>query len=302
MAAVEVNDVPVNSCTGMVEPSVYIRNLGSNQLTSASINYQVNGSSLETYAWTGALDYLASELVNLPAISFDSDTLNDLVLYVSSPNGGTDECPANDTKEVTFPEAKHTPNLVKFIMRTDNNPGETTWELKKSNGEILDSGGPYTTGSQMIQISWDLEAEDCHTFTIHDTGGDGLQTPGFYMLYYGSNTTIYQGSVFGLSEIVDFNTADPVGITEQQDITSVYVYPNPVLDKANIVIKLQNQSDVSIRVYSVTGQVVMNTEEGNVSKGEHNISIDASNWEQGLYLYRVLADGQEFTGKLTVRN
>jgi hypothetical protein len=302
MAAIEVDDVPVNSCTGMVEPSVVIRNLGSNQLTSVNINYQVNGSrTLETYAWTGSLDYLASELVDLPAVSFDSDTLNDLVLYVSSPNGGTDECTSNDTREVIFPEAKHTPNVVKFIMRTDNNPGETTWELKNSTGDILDSGGPYTTGSQMIQKSWNLETEDCHTFTIFDTGGDGLQTPGFFMLYYGSNTTIYQGSVFGHSQIIDFNTADPVGIAEPQEITSVSVYPNPMKDKANISIRLQNPSDIRIKVYSVTGQVVMNSEEGNIAKGEYNIPVDASTWEQGLYLYRIYADGQEFSGKLTVR-
>jgi hypothetical protein len=301
IAALEVIDVPVNSCTGNVEPSVFIKNLGSSQLNSAEINYQVNGGALQSYSWSGTLDYLASELVNLPGLSFEGDTLNDLVLYTANPNGSTDECPSNDIKEVAFPEAKHTPNLVKLIMRTDNNPGETTWELKTSSGEVLDSGGPYSTAGQMIQKSWNLEAEDCHTFVIHDSGGDGLLNPGFFMLYYGSNTTIYQGGVFGLSEIVDFNTADPVGIEEPEAMTSVTVFPNPVMDKANFVIKLENPSMVKIMVYSVTGQVVINEEEGNLSVGEHNIILDGSSWEQGLYLYQIMVSDQVFSGKLTVR-
>ncbi len=297
----EVFDVPVTSCSGNVEPSLFIRNLGSASLNSVDIFYQVNGGELQSFSWDGTLDYLGEEMVALPSVTFTGDEENNIVIYTSNPNGNTDECPSNDSRTVIFPEAIHTPNTVKLIMRTDNNPGETTWELKNSAGEVLYSGGPYSTGGQMIQQTFTLTAEDCHTFTIYDTGGDGLYTPGFYMLYHGSNTTIYQGAEFGLTEIVDFNTADPVGIEENEWLTSVTIFPNPIQDKATLLIKLENPSEVNVKIFSVTGQMVLDSDEGNLSTGGHSINIDGTAWNQGLYLYQVTAGDQIFTGKITVR-
>jgi hypothetical protein len=297
----EVFDVPITSCNGTVAPSLFLRNLGSESMNTVDIHYQVNGGDLQNYVWSGDLNYLGEEIVTLPGVTFAGDENNSIVVYTENPNGNADECPSNDTKTVVFPEAMHTPNLVKLIMRTDNNPGETTWELKNSTGEMIDSGGPYSTSGQMIQKSWDLPDEDCYTFVIHDAGGNGLLNPGFFMLYYNSNTTIYQGGAFGMSEIVDFNTSEEVGIEEPTKSTVVTAFPNPVLDKANLAISLESNADVSIKVYAITGQVVVDSREGILSKGEHIISLDASSWEQGLYLYQVMAGDQVFTGKITVR-
>lgn len=299
-AVKQVFDVPVTSCNGTVAPSLFLRNLGNAAINTVDIYYQVNDGTLESFAWSGALDYLSEEIVTLPGVTFNGEDDNSIVVYTSNPNGNADECPSNDTKTITFPVAMHTPNTVKLILRTDNNPGETTWELKNSAGEILDSGGPYSTSGQMIQKTWILTAEDCHTFVIYDAGGNGLLNPGFFMLYYGSNTTIYQGGVFGMSEIVDFNTADPVGIEEQEVLTGVVVFPNPVQDKANVVITLENPATVYIKIYSVTGQMVVDSEEGNLSAGQHNILLDATSWKQGLYLYQVTAGEKIFTGKVAV--
>jgi hypothetical protein len=300
-AVKKLSDVPATSCNGTVTPSVYLSNFGSETINSVDIYYQVNGGSLQSYAWNGGLVYLGAEMVTLPQLDFEGETLNELVVYTANPNGNSDECPSNDEMTVQFPEALHTPNTVKLIMRTDNNPGETTWELKNSNGEVLDSGGPYSTAGQMVQKTWELTAEDCHTFIIHDAGGDGLLNPGFFMLYHGSNTTIYQGGTFGYTEIVDFNTADPVGIDENVQISAVSVFPNPVYEKASLDLILAAPANVSINIYSITGQLISSSNEGSLSSGTHSFIIDASAWTKGLYMYRVMAGEEVFTGKLTVR-
>jgi len=300
-AVKQIWDIPATSCSGNLAPSLALRNLGSMPMNSVDIYYQVNGGDLQSIAWTGTLDYLAQENVTLPGITYSGTESNSVVVYTSNPNGNPDECLANDSQTMTFPEAMHTPNTVKLIMRTDNNPGETTWELKNSAGEVLDSGGPYSQNGQMIQKTWNLEAEDCITFSIYDAGGNGLLQPGFFMLYHGSNTTIYQGGDFAYSEIVDFNTADPVGIEEPSASTEVSVFPNPASDMANFRIMLERSSEVVINIYSVTGQLVLNTKEGNLPAGEHNIVIDASSWTEGLYMYRILLDGKTLNGKLMIR-
>ena len=48
-------------------PLVEIRNRGSEFLTSATIQYGVEGGELSTYEWTGAMDFFESSLVELPA-------------------------------------------------------------------------------------------------------------------------------------------------------------------------------------------------------------------------------------------
>jgi len=300
-AVKDIFDIPATSCYGSIEPAMILRNLGSETLSSVDLFYQVNGGDIQSFAWSGSLDYLASEIVGLPAGAFEGETLNEIVIYSENPNGNTDECSSNNSKSLTFPEAMHTPNLVKLIMRTDNNPGETTWELKNSGGELIDSGGPYTTGGQMIQKSWNLEEEDCFTFTVYDAAGNGILLPGFFMLYYGSNTTIFQGGEFSYSEIVDFNTADPVGIEEPETETSISLYPNPAHNQANLLISLQNEADVCVRIFALTGQKLFDENHGSLSQGTHQLMINVSGWNQGLYIYQVSAGEQIFTGKLAIR-
>jgi rhamnogalacturonan endolyase len=121
------------------------------------------------------------------------------------------------------------------------------------------------------------------------------------MLYYGTNTMISQGDAFGFNDIVDFNTADAVGIEDHKDQASVVVYPNPFRDQSSIVITLEQPASVSLKVFSVTGQLVVNSDEGLIETGQHSILLDATSWKQGLYLYQVTAGDQIFTGKLTVK-
>jgi hypothetical protein len=296
----QVIDLPKTSCTGSFAPEVNIRNIGGATMNSVDITYSVNNGESQSYAWAGSLDYLGEEIVSLPPITFTGEDNNEITVYTSNPNGNSDECPENDTRTVTVPDAMHTPNTVKLMLRTDANPGETTWELKNSAGEVLYQGGPYSISGQMVQQTFDLVAEDCFTFIIYDSGGDGLVIPSFYMLYYGTNTVINQGQEFGFKEMVDINTIDVVGLGESKDDVSVEVFPNPIQDKAIFAVSLEKPAQVSIKVFAIAGQVIMNVDEGILEAGKHGIVLDATSWKPALYLYQVKAGEQVFTGKLTV--
>jgi len=295
----QVIDLPVASCSGSFEPTVNIRNLGSAGMTSVDIHYQVNNETLQTYAWTGSLDYLDAEMVSLPPVTFYGDENNEIIVYTSNPNGNTDECPSNDSYTMIIPEAMHTPNTVKLFLRTDENPGETTWELKNSSGDVLYQGGPYENPGFTVQQTWELE-EDCFTFTINDAGGDGMLIPGFYLLHSDNNITIQQGYNFGYGEIVDFSTIDIVGVGELEKHFSVVIFPNPVNEIANVVVSLQEEAPVQIKVFSLTGQLIYKSPEGLKSAGKHSLLLDATTWKQGLYIYEIRAGEKAFTGKLAV--
>jgi hypothetical protein len=297
----QVFNIPNLSCSGTFEPEVDIRNIGGETMTSVDIVYQVNNGGTQTFNWSGSLDYLSTETVSLPPIAFTGEDNNELIVYTSNPNGNGDQCPDNDEVSVIIPEAPNTPNTVKLILRTDDNPGETTWELLNTAGEVLFQGGPYATSGQMVQETFNLTDEACYTFVIYDEGGDGLSVPGFYMLYHGSNTTIVTGTSFGSIAITDFNTADPVGVDENIIASEVSVYPNPVLDKATLVVTLEQALPVSYTVYSITGQKMAESVNVLMDAGQHGIVVDASSWNPGLYIYKVRIGEIDYTGKLTVK-
>ncbi len=294
-------NLPKASCNGSFTPEVMIRNIGAMAMGNVDIVYQVNNGPQQVYNWTGSLNYLGEEMVALPEITFTGEDDNELIVYTSNPNGNPDQCPDNDTYVISIPESMHTPNTVKLILRTDINPGETTWELTNAAGEIVDSGGPYTTSGQMVQKTFDLSEEACYMFTIHDAGGDGLLNPGFYMLYHGSNTTISQGTAFGSEEAIEFNTADPVGIDEIPAASSVSVYPNPAVDKASIVVNLNEDSEVSYRIFSASGQQMEEGKPATMTSGSHGIMVDVEGWKPGLYIYKVIIGTKTLSGKFTVK-
>jgi len=98
-----------------------------------------------------------------------------------------------------------TSNTLTLELRTDNYPGETTWNIKSSTGVILYSGGPYSTANTLNTISLCLPTA-CYTFNINDTYGDGIccsYGSGYYNIKQGT-TTLITGGQFGAAETKSF--------------------------------------------------------------------------------------------------
>lgn len=132
-------------CASSIVPQVTLRNFGLNTLTSVTINYQVDGGTVNTFPWTGSLATGATANVNLNSISFGAGahTFN---AYTSNPNGTADQNTSNDASNspfsnvaigqalpiqqdyqaVTFPPAGYTVN---------NPDGSFTWERTTAAGQ-----------------------------------------------------------------------------------------------------------------------------------------------------------------------
>ena len=89
-AGIETILSPVsNSCMASTTPEVLLKNYGVEPLTSVSINYQLNGGSVNTYNWSGNLMTDETAIVALSPIT-PLTGLNTLWVYTSNPNGGDD--------------------------------------------------------------------------------------------------------------------------------------------------------------------------------------------------------------------
>ena len=97
---------------------------------------------------------------------------------------------------------------ITLNLTTDNYPEETTWELTTLSGQVLYTGGPYASNQTLFTEQFCLDPDECYTFTIFDSFGDGI------CCFYGLgeyNITDADGNVllastgeFGFSESNDF--------------------------------------------------------------------------------------------------
>lgn len=77
-------------------------------------------------------------------------------------------------------------------------------------------------------------------------------------------------------------------------------YPNPTNGTTSIALSIENAMRVSVEIFNLTGQKVMEVPAANLAKGVHNISFDVSNLTAGAYFYTVKAGSQSISKKMIV--
>ena len=203
------------TCEGDLTPEIMIQNYGLLNLTSLSIEVKVNGTSQSVTPWLGNLATYAMDNVTLPTLIGLAN--NDLVtIEVSLPNGVADQDPSNNpTISFNTSLAIQNTNInVTVNITTDAYGSETTWDLKNSTGQTIISGGPYNDLSAagtttQTPTTTTLSGQECHTFTIYDSYGDGINAgygAGFFTVIDGNGTTLVSGGVFTYENKGTFKT------------------------------------------------------------------------------------------------
>lgn len=289
-----IYDTPEETCSGKMAPKVTIRNRGGEHLTTLDVEYTVNGSDPVSYQWTGDLDFLDRDSFELPEITFDVAETNVVEVTVFNPNGVDDENPGNNVTTTEVAEAETIGPISYLILRTDENPQETTWELTNTEGNVVYSGGPYTEAMTMIRDTFHLTTvgTNCYTLTVFDAGNNGLccgAGTGFVRVINDEMQTVVYGMEFGDKYVADFNVYTNVGISDLTGKLNVEVYPNPLTDMANIVLNLKEDANVSMAAYNMMGKKVMEQNEGMLSAGASTLTFDATSLAKGVYVLHISA-------------
>ncbi len=292
-ATVNIVALVTESCSTTFTPTISIENKGSDFLTSATITYNVDNGSNQTYNWTGFLSLGESDEIVLSPIASSSGT-HTFYAAVTSANETTDENSANDTKSqlLTLDPQFSTTSVILTLQR-DEYGSETTWNFKNSSGTVIASGGPYannTTGplpaAQTFTVA--IPANGCYTFTINDTEGDGIccdYGQGSYSLKTAENTIFATGGSFGTSETKTFNIA-ALGIDDFTTLDALYLYPNPTRSILNIAVPNEIGLPNSYAVYNNLGQIIHTVD----VKSTSDLTLDTSRWSSGIYFIKVNKD------------
>jgi hypothetical protein len=97
---------------------------------------------------------------------------------------------------------------------------------------------------------------------------------------------------FTYSQEVEVNTEIPTSFSLSQN------YPNPFNPNTKINYSVPFDSKVTISVYSVTGELVMELVNDNVSSGSYSVDFDGSNLASGMYIYKMTAGNFTQTNKM----
>lgn len=88
---------------------------------------------------------------------------------------------------------------------------------------------------------------------------------------------------------VELNVSTELGEEIPSDFTLSQNYPNPFNPTTQIQYSVPRASDVSIRVYDITGRLIQTLVDTRQSAGTHTVQFNASSLSSGVYFYRLEA-------------
>jgi len=189
-------------CAQEVIPVYTLRNAGSTTLTSAVIDWAVDGVPQTAYSWTGTLNAGQSANITFPTQNFSAGA-HSLSFNVASVNGGSDMNSANDVISASFTIVVG--DELTLNLTTDNYGDETSWEITDDQNNVVASGSGYGDATQYTVPS--CLADGCYTFTIFDEYGDGICCQygnGSFSIVEGDGDILGSGSEFTDELSIDF--------------------------------------------------------------------------------------------------
>jgi hypothetical protein len=108
-----------------------------------------------------------------------------------------------------------------------------------------------------------------------------------------TSTLFYQTS----TPYVRLNFDPVLGLDNQEQVQQVVIMPNPSNGVASLQFDLLNPSDVAISVLDVSGKEVQNTQMNQLTAGTHDVTLESTKWNSGVYFVTIVSNGTTMTKK-----
>lgn len=311
----------VNCGNVLFTGSARVKNMGTANLTSATVHMLLNGEIAQTREWTGNLTEFRTANVFFSPVTLSETT--EITYVALSPNGTDDGFPDDNFRSVNynFPVAT---TSVEFSITTDFWPEEISWRLLDAAGTQLYSNadvGPLECDQTYTQ-TFELSTDGCHRLVLADSYGDGLlngpinpgshncMTPnGLASIAMGAVSLVSDGVVlfdnisYGSGIQVPFKYSETSSTVQPIDkLESVQVFPNPARELVNLEFTLTQPSDLIIEILDVTGKSMMRRAAMTYPAGTHIEHIDVARFANGTYFVRMTERNKVNTLKFTVIN
>jgi len=261
-------------CDNTFTPEVLLHNHGSDILTSVTIICEVDGTIEQTLPWTGSLNSLESEFIQLSPVTVIPGE-HTVEIYTTNPNGVADQEPNNDGETVTVTAA---PNSLSLILTLDDFGSETFWQIIDATGNIVSDGGIYPNDAAGIIITEDICLIDgCYDLIMYDSQGNGMccaDGNGSYQLINNADGSILaSGGMFYNNEATNFCITSPA-LIQDVGITAIVepISACDLLSNTTITVTISNfgpnaiTADIPVK-YEING--------ANTVEEDANVSINS---------------------------
>lgn len=294
VALEEINEIP-DLCEGNFVPSLRVKNEGSDNITALTIDYSVNsGATTGTFEWTGdPIEFNHSAVIEMDAISFDLLAGNTIELNITAVNGGNDDDPSDNIGSSNFYTAPEGTMHVFLELNTDNYGNEVTWDIRNSEGTVIQSGGPYSNNYHFEDDFW--INPDCNSFNIYDSAGDG---GGSIELYDSEGTQFFYSDGeygAGVSQLFTTYAIAPTATVTPEDGQSNVSVTTDILIIFDQAIRLPDDSPISDPAALVT---LTNTVSGDpidftavINPAQKRITLTPNEYLTPLNSYNVFVAG-----------
>lgn len=304
---------------GCQNPRIILQNTGAQTLTNCTIRIYISSSLPYDYTWTGSLEFLEKEVVEItvpglwwwnnenPDLSFTAE------IIAINGDSGLDEYPHNNVKNVPFeaPEFISGPFLVWF--NTNNKANENKWRLEDAEGNIVfDLYNSYGSlqNTTTYKDTFDL-APGCYSIILEDNDNDGIgfwyssqvegETTGtFRVRIVGGGYIEFFPADFGNFHRYNFTVGYEVGLNEKYIDHEVIVYPNPTDGILNVELSGFVDNEAELQVYDLMGRSVYSGTM-NASKSFASSSIDLSGVPAGHYFVKVTTGVSVYTKEFVIK-
>lgn len=190
----------------------------------------------------------------------------------------------------------------------EENIGQTTYEY--SSTVTIDGWGEVVIGNVSIPVLRVMSTEtstiagfDFTTIYVGFVNENGLEVAKLSVDQMTASEEYDPESAN--AQIISYDGLIPVSNEPEVDIpTSVGLhpnFPNPFNPATQISYQLNTRAEVTLTVYSLTGQKIQTLVDGELKQsGSHTVPFSAENLASGVYLYRLRAGDQSFTRKMTL--
>ena len=286
-------------------PKVVIKNTGSAVLTSLRITYGPEGGVFSSYLWSGSLNFLESEVVELPKPRWER-TADVFIVEVSEPNGGMDEYSSNNVLKSKFEAPKLIPNDFRVFYYTNSRSStQNDLVISKYDGtEVYSHHNAQNNFKYEDTVS--LES-GCYVLKLTDSGNDGLnwnynpsQGTGSLSLRKVESLVPYHlfQADFGSEINFQFMVGHALGIDDQSDADWNYlIYPNP----SNGTIFIDGLGKVVQPTIDLFDQMGRRIKVDVTETGQGKWRLESKGLSYGMYTLRITGNNTVHTQKVLIQ-
>ena len=262
-------------------------------------------AAISPYAWTDE-EYLIIKVIvtNIGAEAFDARIGLDIISQIAGDYDGV---------HTWLPES----NIIDMSREGENHLGlKFLSHPMTSLSQFVWFSGYSAAGQDGALWSW-MTARNIDTVAVCTNPDDGVVSipssaaihmepdvgiPFFYGIARGQTEAAMVENIAAAESA--YTTIFTVGIDDfpamPETSTLSQNYPNPFNPSTEINFKLVTAGEISLDVFNIGGEQVLNLQKGWMESGNHSVSFTNANLPSGLYIYRLTAGSTQLQKKMTL--